>query len=79
MPEEFAALFLLVRGALVHFHVGGQNLLPRTLLILHQLYSHLHLLERAGVDHPDDFAASFLALVLHADYVANFQFRLDAV
>jgi hypothetical protein len=31
------------------------------------------------MDHPDDLAAGFFAFILHADDIAHFQFRLNAI
>src|SRR5581483_7305999 len=76
---EFAAVVMLLGSAFLGLHVNWQSLGPGTLLVGYQLHSHLHLLQRARVHHPDHPAARLLALVLHPDDIAYLQFRLNPI
>jgi hypothetical protein len=77
-----ALVFAAIVGsgrAYVGTHLDGQLGEPGTFLVSDQLHPNLHLLQAAGFEHPDDFAASFFALVLNADDVADFHRLLEAV
>src|SRR5580698_3138158 len=75
MPVPAAAVGV---GDLHGRTVEWEIVFPGTLLIGDQLYSHLIFLDRAGVDHPDHVTARFFLFTLHPDYVAHFQFAVDA-
>jgi len=78
MPQETSAIVWIrqrCQGANLRRKLGK----PRTLLIGHQLNPDLIFFQAAGVHDPNYLKPRFLVFELHSDYIANFQFVLQAV